>query len=170
MGYLSTTRLYYIIIRPTLNEHINENITYYYKKTPKLVAKIWLPNFVLYQSRLFIQLLKFFGATPYITFYYDQFMNKIYVEDVQNISHYKFPYCYQFKVHCQKTHHNHIKYLTSSNWYVSMTFTDFQWLFQAKCCFSRPGLEGFGQYPVFTVVFTSKYRPGKTGFGRPKWE
>ena len=30
------------------------------------------------------------------------------------------------------------KYPTSSNWYFSMTFTDFQWLFQAKCHFSRP--------------------------------
>ena len=30
------------------------------------------------------------------------------------------------------------KYPTSSNWYFSMTFTDFQWLCQAKCHFSRP--------------------------------
>ena len=26
------------------------------------------------------------------------------------------------------------------------------------------GLEGFGRYPVFTVVFTGKYRPGKNRF------
>ena len=31
-----------------------------------------------------------------------------------------------------------------------------------------PGLEGFGQYPVFTVVFTGKYRPGKNRFWTPK--
>ena len=31
-------------------EHISENITYITKKTPKLVAKIWLPNLVLYQT------------------------------------------------------------------------------------------------------------------------
>ena len=26
------------------------------------------------------------------------------------------------------------------------------------------GLEGFGRYPVFTMVFTGKYRPGKNRF------
>ena len=31
-------------------EYIFENITYIIKKTPKLVAKIWLPNLVLYQT------------------------------------------------------------------------------------------------------------------------
>ena len=31
-----------------------------------------------------------------------------------------------------------------------------------------PGLEGFGRYPVFTVVFTGKYRPGKNRFWTPK--
>ena len=31
-------------------EHISENIIYITKKTPKLVAKIWLPNLVLYQT------------------------------------------------------------------------------------------------------------------------
>ena len=31
-----------------------------------------------------------------------------------------------------------------------------------------PGLEGFGQYPVFTAVFTGKYRPGKNRFWTPK--
>ena len=30
------------------------------------------------------------------------------------------------------------------------------------------GLEGFGPYPVFTVVFTGKYRPGKNRFWTPK--
>ena len=30
------------------------------------------------------------------------------------------------------------------------------------------GLEGFGRYPVFTVVFTGKYRPGKNWFWTPK--
>ena len=30
-------------------EHISKNITYI-TKTPKLVAKIWLPNLVLYQT------------------------------------------------------------------------------------------------------------------------
>ena len=30
------------------------------------------------------------------------------------------------------------------------------------------GLEGFGQYPVFTAVFTGKYRPGKNRFWTPK--
>ena len=30
--------------------HIFENITYIIKKTPKLVAKLWLPNLVLYQT------------------------------------------------------------------------------------------------------------------------
>ena len=31
-----------------------------------------------------------------------------------------------------------------------------------------PGLEGFGRYPVFTAVFTGKYRPGKNRFWIPK--
>ena len=31
-------------------EHISEDITYITKMTPKLVAKIWLPNLVLYQT------------------------------------------------------------------------------------------------------------------------
>ena len=30
------------------------------------------------------------------------------------------------------------------------------------------GLQGFGQYPVFTAVFTGKYRPGKNRFWTPK--
>ena len=30
------------------------------------------------------------------------------------------------------------------------------------------GLEGFGRYPVFTSVFTGKYRPGKNRFWTPK--
>ena len=33
---------------------------------------------------------------------------------------------------------------------------------------SCAGLEGFGQYPVFTAVFTGKYRPGKNRFWTPK--
>ena len=33
---------------------------------------------------------------------------------------------------------------------------------------SRTGLEGFGRYPVFTTVFTGKYRPGKNRFWTPK--
>ena len=33
---------------------------------------------------------------------------------------------------------------------------------------SKPGLEGFGRYPVFTAVFTGKYRPGKNRFWTPK--
>ena len=55
MGNPSTTILYHIIITPTLNihiyicTHISENI-YVTKKTPKQVAKIWLPNLVLYQT------------------------------------------------------------------------------------------------------------------------
>ena len=32
------------------------------------------------------------------------------------------------------------------------------------------GLEGFGRYPVFTAVFTGKYRPGKNRFWTPKVE
>ena len=32
------------------------------------------------------------------------------------------------------------------------------------------GLEGFGQYPIFTVVFTGKYHPGKNRFWTPKVE
>ena len=32
----------------------------------------------------------------------------------------------------------------------------------------KTGLEGFGQYPVFTAVFTGKYRPGKNRFWTPK--
>ena len=46
----STTIFYHIIIRPTLNIGISENITYITKNIPKLVAKIWLPNLVLYQT------------------------------------------------------------------------------------------------------------------------
>ena len=45
-----------------------------------------------------------------------------------------------------------------------------QWIL---CCFlsqtpEHAGLEGFGQYPVFTAVFTGKYRPGKNRFWTPK--
>ena len=32
----------------------------------------------------------------------------------------------------------------------------------------KAGLEGFGRYPVFTMVFTGKYRPGKNMFWTPK--
>ena len=32
----------------------------------------------------------------------------------------------------------------------------------------QSGLEGFGRYPVFTVVFTGKYRPRKNRFWTPK--
>ena len=44
------------------------------------------------------------------------------------------------------------KYPTSSNWYFSMTFTDFQWLFKAKFHFSRPTsdfmtLQGNTEFP-----------------------
>ena len=35
---------------------------------------------------------------------------------------------------------------------------------------SRAGLEGFGQNPVLTAVFTGKNVVGKTGLGHPKWE
>ena len=32
----------------------------------------------------------------------------------------------------------------------------------------KTGLEGFGRHPVFTTVFTGKYRPGKNRFWTPK--
>ena len=75
------------------------------------------------------------------TFYseYDQHMNKTHVEGMQNIC--LFPYCYLFKLKIVVKRNMIImyeKYPTSSNWYLLMNFTDFQWLFQAKCNFSRP--------------------------------
>ena len=58
--------------------------------------------------------------------FYDQFMNKTHVEGVQNIC--SFPYCYPFKLKIVVKRQMIIiyeKYSTSSNWYFSMTFTDF---------------------------------------------
>ena len=45
----STTILYHIIIRPTLNIFL-KTLLILQKKKPKLVAKFWLPNLVLYQT------------------------------------------------------------------------------------------------------------------------
>ena len=39
---------------------------------------------------------------------------------------------------------------------------------QVLIFYKKPGLEGFGRYPVFTAVFTGKYRPGKNRFWTPK--
>ena len=55
---------------------------------------------------------------------------------------------------------------------VSMTWAWCTYLQHNEACHSssaaNPGLEGFGQYPVFTMVFTGKYRPGKNRFWTPK--
>ena len=42
------------------------------------------------------------------------------------------------------------------------------WHRQGDKPLSEPGLEGFGRHPVFTTVFTGKYRPGKNRFWTPK--
>ena len=71
------------------------------------------------------QLPSFFGATwpTSHTFYYDQFMNRTYVENVKNI--YWYPYCYIIKDHCQKTCYNYIRKL--SIFIKSISFNDFHW-------------------------------------------
>ena len=43
-----------------------------------------------------------------------------------------------------------------------------QLIFLHKFILTGSGLEGFGRYPVFTAVFTGKYRPGKNRFWTPK--
>ena len=50
---------------------------------------------------------------------------------------------------------------TSSNWYFSMTFTDFQWLFKAKCNFSRPTsyFHDFSRQDWNSMTFPGLYEP-----------
>ena len=78
----------------------------------------------------------FFGATSYMCFTMSmtQFINKTHVEVVQTIAYFLIATYLKIVV---KRHMIIIseKYPTSSNWYFSMTFTDFQWLFQANVIF-----------------------------------
>ena len=98
--------------------------------------------------------------------FYDQFMNKTHVEGVQNIC--SFPYCYPFKLKIVVKRQMIIiyeKYSTSSNWYFSMTFTDFprqNVFFQANITFhdfSRQGWNSmtFQGLCMWTMFNTSWY-------------
>ena len=49
---------------------------------------------------------------------------------------------------------------------IAIRKTDWNWM--QRMYGIDAGLEGFGRYPVFTAVFTGKYRPGKNRFWTPK--
>ena len=59
----------------------------------------------------------------------------------------------------KNTWYSYEKYPTSPNCYFSVTFTDFQWLFQAKCHFPGSTSNDFSRQGLYSMTFPGLYKP-----------